>query len=293
MTALVIGSTGQVGSHLREQMPSATFWSRSDADLSRPDLVEPAIRSQSPSVIINAAAYTAVDQAEQEPDLAWRVNVESVAAIARAAQALDVPFIHLSTDYVFDGQSAQPYRVEGGTRPINVYGRSKLAAELAVTSLCKRFWILRTSWVFSEHGTNFVKTILRIGTERRRLTVVNNQHGRPTYAGDLATLIARLSSRVSSHSDFGLYHVCGGPEVTWYDFANEIFRIGAELGLVSDPPELEPVSSAEYPTFAMRPTNSSLEPSHGFLANLQMELNWQRGLESMLQRLSRTKADSG
>jgi len=157
MTVLVLGSAGQLARHLRELWPQATFWGRDSLDLSRPETVLGHVCSLRPSTIVNAAAYTAVDRAEAEPDLAWRINSEAAAALARAARALDVPLVHVSTDYVFDGRAARPYVESDAVAPLNVYGRSKLGGELAVAALCSRYWILRSSWVFSEYGSNFVR----------------------------------------------------------------------------------------------------------------------------------------
>ncbi len=180
MTFLVLGRTGQLASHLQITSPDAWFWDRATADLSDVANLEEKLVAAAPAAIVNAAAYTAVDRAETEPDLAWRINAEAPAAMARAARRLDVPLIHVSTDYVFDGASGSPYVETDGTRPPSVYGRSKLGGELAVATLCAKHWILRTSWVFSEHGHNFPKTMLRLARERTELRVVDDQHGRPT-----------------------------------------------------------------------------------------------------------------
>ncbi len=162
MTVLVLGSSGQVARHLRELWPEALFWGRNTLDISDTANLERAILAASPDAVINAAAYTAVDRAETEAQAAWRLNAEAPAAAARAAEALGIPLVHLSTDYVFDGEADVPYAVGAATRPLSTYGRTKLGGELAVASICSRHWILRTSWVFSETGANFVHTMLRL-----------------------------------------------------------------------------------------------------------------------------------
>jgi dTDP-4-dehydrorhamnose reductase len=288
MTALVLGSNGQVGSHLRELLPEAIFWGRSDADLANPADIEAAICRSAPSLVVNCAAYTAVDKAEQEPELAWRVNAESPAAIARAATVLKIPVVHISTDYVFDGHSKRPYRECDGTNPINVYGRTKLAGDLAISTLCDQHWILRTSWVFSEHGSNFVKTMLRLAGERDRLTIVADQRGRPSYAGDIAVVIAKLVERIQEGATApGTYHLGGGPEITWFEFASHIFREAKLRGLIDKSPELVPIPTSAYPTPAARPLNSVLEPNEEFLEQIGADMDWKRGLATMLQSMDR------
>ena len=194
MTVLVLGFSGQLATHLRELLPDADYWGKDTLDLRQPTKARAAIEAHQPSLIVNAAAYTAVDKAESERDAAWGLNAEAPAMLARAAAALDVPLIHISTDYVFDGTKEGEYEVGDACNPISTYGESKLAGELAVRSLCPRSWILRTSWVFSEFGLNFVKTILRLARERDELRVVSDQVGRPTYAGDLAALVVRMAA---------------------------------------------------------------------------------------------------
>jgi dTDP-4-dehydrorhamnose reductase len=283
MSVLVIGSSGQLASHLREQLPDATFFSRSDVDLSDPRALEAKTRLAWPSAIVNAAAYTAVDKAESERALAWRVNAESPAALAMVAAELNVPLIHISTDYVFDGRGDRPYVESDPTCPINVYGATKLAGELAVTSIAPKHWVLRTSWVFSEHGSNFVKTMLRLAAQRDQLTVVADQRGRPTYAGDLAALIIALLERGET-VPFGLHHVGGGPVASWHDFAGRIVERAHGRGLLSRAVPIRPLSTAEYPTPARRPLNSVLQPSPALTA--LASTNWEVGLEKVLAKLS-------
>lgn len=290
MTILVLGSTGQLASHLRELLPTATFWSRADADLSQPASLTAAINALRPSAIVNAAAHTAVDRAESEPELAWRVNAEAPAAMARAAQLLDVPLVQVSTDYVFDGSKDGPYLASDPVAPISVYGRSKLGGELAVQTLCDRHWILRTSWVFSEHGHNFVKTMLRLARERDTLTVVNDQHGQPTYAGDLARLIQGLLQDFASVPQdalpWGRYHVGAGPVVTWRDFAERVVTRAGEHGLIARIPTVSGIPTTAYPTPARRPRNSVLATDPTLSNRYPATFDWQAGLETVLARIA-------
>ncbi len=290
MTILVLGSTGQLASHLRELLPTATFWSRNDADLGQPASLTATIVALRPTAIVNAAAHTAVDRAESEPELAWRVNAEAPAAMARAAQTLDVPLVQVSTDYVFDGSKDGAYLATDAVAPISVYGRSKLGGELAVQTLCRKHWILRTSWVFSEHGNNFVKTMLRLARERDVLTVVDDQRGQPTYAGDLARLIGNLLRDVASAPEaalpFGRYHVGNGPVVTWRDFAERIVTRAGELGAIGRVPTVTGIPTSAYPTPARRPRNSVLAADPSLTTRYPAAFDWSSGLETVLARIA-------
>ena len=287
MTVLIIGSTGQVGAHLTEMMPHELFWGRVDVDLAQPETVFEAICAASPSLIINVAAYTAVDRAESEAGLAWRINAQSPAAMAMASSALNVPIIHLSTDYVFDGASNDAYAEDDGVRPINVYGRTKLAGELAISSLCSPYWILRTSWVFSEFGSNFAKTMIQLAEERDQLNIVDDQRGTPTYGGDLARVITALAEMISRSSAPapGTYHVSGGRSVTWYEFGREVLTRAHTRQLITRVPAIQAVPTMEYPTPAARPLNSILKPSDAFLTRLGIPPDWEKGLDAMLTQM--------
>lgn len=282
---LVIGKTGQLARHLQLLLPDATFWGRTDADLVHPERLQSQIEALAPAAIINAAAYTAVDRAESEPDLAWRVNAESPAAMARAAARGAIPLVHVSTDYVFDGGSERPYRETDPVSPQNVYGLSKLGGELAVRALAPRHWIVRTSWVFSEYGTNFVKTMLRLGKERSELRIVADQRGRPTYAGDLARLAVALVARPAAVAS-GTYHAGGDPAVDWCGFAGAIFAKAHARGLIDKQPTLTGIQTSQYPTPARRPANSVLEPNAMLHAGTAVEFDWSRGLDKVLEFLA-------
>jgi dTDP-4-dehydrorhamnose reductase len=287
MTTLVLGSSGQLARHLRDVLPDATFCGRDALDLAEPGAVAAKIAALQPSAIVNAAGYTAVDKAESEAAVAWRVNAESVAAAALAASTLDAPFVHISTDYVFDGRKAGEYTPQDATNPLSVYGATKLAAELAARALCKKTWVLRVSWVFSEHGANFVKTMLRLAAARDELRVVADQRGRPTYAGDLAAVVAAIVRRSDDREPlpFGTYHAVGGPVVSWCEFADLIVEQAFQRGMLAKRVPVRAITTAEYPTPARRPANSALEPSAELERDLGVAIDWQKGLTAALTAL--------
>lgn len=282
MSILILGSTGQLARHLRQLMPSATFLSRQEADLAQPHTLADALINLNPEMVVNAAAYTAVDRAESEPSLAWRVNAESPAALACLCASIDIPLVHFSTDYVFDGKSGRAYGEHDPVAPVNVYGATKLAGELAVRSIAPKHWIIRTSWVFSEFGTNFVKTMLRLARERDELRVVADQHGIPTFAGDLARVVAALSDS-AAELPFGTHHASGGPALSWHGFATRIISRAHEKGVLPRIPSIQPIPTSAYPTPARRPQNSVLQPSPA-LASL-VRFDWEAGLDTVLNRL--------
>ena len=283
MSVLVVGSTGQLAQHLRELLPGAMFWSRSDADLARPESLAQKVIDFRPAFIVNAAAYTAVDRAESERDVAWRVNADAPAALARAAAALDVPLVQVSTDYVFNGSGNTPYTETDPVGPLGAYGNSKLGGELAVRTIHTKHWILRTSWVFSEFGANFVKTMLRLARERDELKVVSDQFGRPTYAGDLALAITQLLHQPGS-VPYGIHHATGGSVVSWHEFATQIIARGHHSGLLAKMPTVHPIPTSAYPTPARRPLNSILNPS-STLSRIAT-FDWNSGLDRTLAKLA-------
>jgi dTDP-4-dehydrorhamnose reductase len=287
MSVLVLGSSGQLATHLKELLPGADYWGRQKFDLARPSGLDVAIREHKPSLIVNAAAYTAVDKAEVEREIAWTVNAEAPAMAARAAALLDIPLLHISTDYVFDGTKVGEYSTSDACLPISVYGASKLEGELAVRALAPKSWILRTSWVFSEHGTNFVKTIVRLAGEKQELRVVNDQLGRPTYAGDLARLVARIAEDAESRLPYGTYHAVGGAVTSWHGFAEAIVATAHSRGHLKRVPLVTAISTAEYPTPARRPRNAVLQPSAELKALYDVDFDWGRGLDRAIERIAR------
>lgn len=262
MNILIIGGGGQVGAELRQARwgPAVAIHapSRRELDLTDRDGIWRLIGERPWSAVINAAAYTAVDEAETEVETAWRVNALGPALLAAQTRRADIPLIHLSTDYVFSGEKPSPYVETDAVGPLSVYGASKEAGEQAVRTGNPRHLILRTAWVIGPHGKNFLKTMLRLGSERALLRIVDDQLGSPTVAADLAGALATLTERLARGADvpYGTYHFANSGETTWFGLAKEIFRLGARFG--GPQPRLEPVTSAEYPTAARRPANSRL-----------------------------------
>lgn len=251
---LIFGQTGQVANALKTSKPEARFLSRAEADLSAPQICAEAIHAQKPDFVINAAAYTAVDKAEEEEDLAHIINAQAPEAMAKACKTLNIPFIHISTDYVFDGSGSRPWRATDPVAPLGAYGRTKLAGEQAILAAGGTHAILRTAWVFSETGNNFVKTMLRLGATRDELTIVGDQIGGPTPASAIAQATLTVGQKLmQGKGRSGIYHFTGSPHVSWADFAREIF---AQSGLVC---EVKDIPSSAYPTPAKRPYNSRLE----------------------------------
>ena len=279
MKILVFGKTGQVATCLQEQA-DVTALGRDKADLSNPDQCAAVIAATNADVIINAAAYTAVDKAETDTDMAELVNHTAVAAMAKAAAARDIPFLHISTDYVFPGGGTEPWNTDAKTGPLGVYGATKLRGEQAVVDAGGRYAILRTSWVFSAHGNNFVKTMLKLGKDRDALTIVGDQIGGPTAAADIAaTLLEMARAIVEDDKPSGTYHYSGKPDCSWADFASEIFT---QAGITCD---VTPIPTKDYPTPATRPLNSRLN-----CATLQRDFgirrpDWRASLGGVLKDL--------
>jgi len=279
MKILVFGKTGQVATCLQDQA-DVTALGRDQADLTHPDQCAAIIASTDAEIIINAAAYTAVDQAETDTDTAELVNHTAVAAMAKAAAARNIPFLHISTDYVFPGGGSEPWNTDAKTGPLGVYGATKLRGEQAIVAAGGPFAILRTSWVFSAHGNNFVKTMLRLGKDRDALTIVGDQIGGPTAAADIAATLLDMASQIhSGDASSGIYHYSGKQDCSWADFATEIF---AQAGITCD---VTPIPTKDYPTPATRPLNSRLN-----CATLQRDFGirrpeWRTSLTRVLKDL--------
>jgi dTDP-4-dehydrorhamnose reductase len=286
---LIIGSNGQAGQELVRLLPSdlTLALSRAQLDLADPAQIYDAIRQYQPTLIINAAAYTAVDRAETETELAHAINAIAPQTMAEAAQSIGAAIIHLSTDYVFDGQKNTPYLETDPTDPVSFYGRSKLAGERGVQQ-CDRHLILRTSWVYGVYGkNNFVKTMLRLGNDREQLRVVVDQTGSPTWARHIATTIVELMPKLQQQEiASGIYHVTNSGVASWYDFAIAIFDQARSLGWQLKVQDIIPISTAEYPTAAQRPAYSVLacQKISGILG--KHPTHWQQGLRQMLTQLS-------
>lgn len=263
-TILVIGCRGQVGRELMAaQLPvgvSRIGVGHGDLDLTDRDAVRHVVDRSRPALLVNAAGYTAVDRAESEPEAAFAVNAEGPAHLAEVATATGIPLLHLSTDYVFDGAKAGAYTEDDPIGPLGVYGASKAAGEQAIRARLERHVIVRTSWVFGTHGTNFVRTMLRLGRERDRLQVVADQRGCPTGAADIADAIVGIARQLlieRRYDAWGTYHFAGRGSTTWYGFAEAIFERAAPFW--GRRPEVTPITTAEYPTPARRPAASVLD----------------------------------
>ena len=290
-TLLIFGGDGQLGRALAKAVAPGGWrivsLARAAADITDIDQVIRAIAAHEPAVVVNAAAYTAVDKAENDSVAAFLINEYGAGIVARAASEAQATVIHLSTDYVFDGQASRPWREDDPAQPLGVYGASKAAGEDAVRDAARRHVILRTSWLFGADGNNFVKTMLRLGAERPALKIVADQVGRPTSAHDLADAIlavaAKLGGGVTTAKAYGTFHFANAGAVSWYDFAREIFAQAARRGGPS--PELTAIPTSDYPTPAKRPAYSVLDCDK--LAGLYgiEPRPWQAALGDVLARL--------
>lgn len=280
MRALVFGRSGQVAIELARLLPDAVFLGRQAADLTDPAACAAAVAAHPADVVINAAAWTAVDRAEAEEEAATLVNAASPAAMAAACAARGTPFLHISTDYVFDGSGTAPWRPDDPVGPLGAYGRSKLAGEAGVRAAGGDHAILRTSWVFSAHGTNFVKTMLRLSETRDSLGVVADQTGGPTPAADIAAaLVTMARAFAAGRGVTGTFHFAGAPDVTWAAFAREILARAGRAVTVNDIP------TSAYPTPARRPANSRLDCSTLTAAYGIARPDWRAGLDAVLTEL--------
>jgi dTDP-4-dehydrorhamnose reductase len=264
MKILITGKNGQVGRCLVDKLKTTTDLTTLALDRDQLDItdviqVNKVVAEFKPNIIINAAAYTAVDKAEQECELAKAINRDGPQNLAQAANKINAAIIHISTDYVFDGDSTESYTELNVTAPQGEYGRSKLAGEQAVAQTCPKHIILRTAWVFGEYGNNFVKTMLRLAKTRDALGVVADQFGGPTYAGDIANAILTITKQIARDSHaYGIYHFSGFPHVSWHTFAEKIFETALEQDVLLQPIKVNPITTQDYPTPAKRPANSRL-----------------------------------
>ncbi len=289
---LVIGRSGQVATALAACGQSSRFPSLEVATLARPDLdlsdperaaatLSRAVKHMRPNAVINAAAYTAVDKAEDEEDLALRINADAPGAMAQVTRDADIPFLHLSTDYVFDGNKAGAYHEDDPTGPTGAYGRSKRAGEAAVMAANPDAMIFRTAWVYSAGGHNFVRTMLRLARDRDHVSVVDDQVGSPSYADDIAA--ALLTVAQSGPKAGGVYHLAGGGQVSWYGFARAIFAASKDLG--GPYAEVTPIATRDYPTPAKRPANSVLNSDKADRTFGVRLPDWQNGLKRCMTAL--------
>lgn len=291
MKILVTGANGQLGRCLADVMKDVDaeffFLDKTQMDLSSPDDVRSQLDKFKPDFVVNAAAYTAVDKAESEPELAQLINATSPEVIALWCYANSAGFIHVSTDYVFDGSGSEPYTENHVVNPTSVYGRTKLAGEVAVLKVNPAAIIIRTAWVFSEYGHNFVKTMLRLGAQKDELKVVADQIGCPTYAGDLALAIKKLVFKVQDLSFYGgIYHFCGDKAMSWCDFAKKIFITAKTQSMHVKDVEVFPISTSEYPTPAERPAYSVLNNEKLGLSFGIKPSNFDSCLNKVIRKLS-------
>ncbi|MCG7586643.1 dTDP-4-dehydrorhamnose reductase [Photobacterium sp. OFAV2-7] len=266
MRVLITGCYGQVGHCLVQQLTGKAELlavDREQLDITNEGAVIDAVAEFKPDVIINAAAHTAVDKAEEELELSYAINRDGPKYLAKAANKIGAAILHISTDYVFAGSKDGLYLESDETDPQGVYGKSKLAGEEAVIEACSKHVILRTAWVFGQHGNNFVKTMLRLSKDRDSLGIVGDQFGGPTYAGDIAKALVTISNQIVKGNDveYGVYHFSGAPHVSWFEFAQVIFDEAVKQNLMVTAPQLNSITTSDYPTPAKRPANSKLDTS--------------------------------
>lgn len=302
MKILLLGANGQVGAELARSLPPLGEVVRATreggegllaADLSRPESLDAALHAAQPDIVVNAAAYTAVDRAEDEENLAERINHWAMTVLGAWAARNGALVVHYSTDYVFDGAARRPYREDDPPAPLGVYGRTKLAGEVALRDSGCAHLILRTAWVFAARGHNFLRTMLRLGAERDELRVVDDQRGAPTTARLIADATAAALERwlawdaPARAAALGTYHLCAAGECTWYAFAGALLRCAAEAGLIERVPRIIPIATADYPTRARRPAYSVLDTAK-FRNAFRLELpEWHVGLEAVIEELAR------
>lgn len=295
MKLLLLGKGGQVGWELQRSLAPlgelvALDFDSTDfhADFSRPEQLADTVRQVRPDVIVNAAAHTAVDKAESEPEFARKLNATSPGVVAQAAQEIGALMVHYSTDYVFDGSGTAPWKEDDATGPLSVYGRTKLEGEQLVAQHCAKHLIFRTSWVYAARGGNFAKTMLRLARERDKLTVIDDQFGAPTGAELLADITAHaIRATLQDPSKAGLYHAIAGGETTWYGYARYVLELAQQAGveLKAGPQQVEAVPTSAFPTPATRPHNSRLDTSKLQAAFGLVLPPWQNGVARMLREI--------
>ena len=290
MRVLITGGNGQVGYCLTEQLKKLDNVEVLSLDVDGLDITDESavhlvVEEFKPTIIINAAAHTAVDRAESEIELSYAINQHGSKYLAQAADKIDAAILHISTDYVFSGDKEGHYAEIDPTEPQSVYGESKLAGEQEVINACDKHIILRTAWVFGEVGNNFIKTMLRLGKERDALSIVGDQYGGPTHAGDIANALISIATKIKNNEpvEYGLYHFSGFPHVSWFEFAEAIFDKAKAHGIIEKVPALTSITTADYPTPAKRPGNSKLATDK-ITSNFNIEASdWQVALENIKQ----------
>lgn len=290
MPVIIFGASGQLGKCLQDELNSKgallTALSSKDGDITRVESLDKCLSNTKPSVVINCAAYTAVDKAEDEVEQATLVNSQGAYNLASVCKAHGHHLVHISTDYVFDGSANRMYSVDDPTSPLGVYGETKLDGEKRVLDTLPGAIVIRTSWVFSEYGGNFVKTMLRLAMDRNELSVVADQMGKPTYARDLARAICEIIGQIrKSDSKSGIYHFSNEGETNWCEFAKNIFCLSQDLGMLGHGMKVNAIASSEYPTRAQRPNYSVLDNSKIYKDFSIKPRSWQESLLEMLKKL--------
>lgn len=290
---LIVGAGGQIGTELvaRAELHGFSTYAppHSELDITSASSITAAMETYRPHAAINAAAYTDVDGAESETELAFSVNGKAPGLLGMACESAGVPILHISTDYVFDGRMAEAYTETSAISPANAYGRSKAAGEKALSSATRQHIILRTAWVFSAHGANFVRTILRLATEREELSVVDDQRGNPTCAADIAETLLIVAKRclgdtaAGREPPWGVYHFCNAGAVSWYEFAEAIMEGATKRGIPFR--AVKPIRTADYPTAAKRPESATLDCTRIEQVFGIQPRPWQEGLDAVLDQL--------
>ena len=290
MNIIVVGANGQVGKSLIQLLTLQNYsfqaFTKSELDVTHQKQVD-SLKKNNPSIIINASAYTSVDLAEEKQSLAFEVNHKAICHLIKLTQQLNIPLIHFSTDYVFNGTNQTPYHEQDTTCPLGVYGTSKLAGESAITSQLNKYIIIRTAWVFSEFGNNFLKTMLKL-KDKENLSIVNDQIGQPTYAGDIAQATLSIIEHINSPNfkDWGIYHYSGDKAVSWFGFAQYIFKNYQQLYPNASIPQLKEITTHEFPTKAKRPAFSCLNNQK---INQLLQIpssNWQQAIKKCILNFS-------
>jgi dTDP-4-dehydrorhamnose reductase len=295
MRILITGKNGQVGTELARLYQSrgdVVLTGRDECDLSSEQSIRDVVGRVKPAIIVNAGAYTAVDQAEKERELCFAINATAPRVLAQEAARLNALLVHYSTDYVFNGEKSEPYLESDPIDPINVYGASKAAGEAAIAEAGGRYLVLRTSWVYGAHGKNFLRTMLRLGAERNELRVVDDQVGAPTSAAAIAAATARLVEQYQQNAPYavpGIYHMTAAGSTSWCGFARAIFN----AGVLGNRPRVQPIPSSDYPTPAKRPANSVLA-NDKFARTFAFRLGgWQQQLDQVLASMTEANEVNG
>lgn len=288
MNILVIGQNGQLATHLLKDLSGRVIsYGHTALNLADVDSVYDKVLATKAQVVINSAAYTDTAKAENEPELATAINGYAVGEIAKACQAMGALFIHISTDYIFDGKKQQPYVETDKPNPLNVYGASKLLGEELIQQHCDKYLILRTSWVFSAYGKNFVKTIFGAAKRQEKLQVVNDQFGMPTFAGHLSSAICSIVKRYQMRSiDYGIFNYADAPQASWYDLAQAIINTAEKQGITLKCKMIEPIGSDVWATNIERPQSSQLDCQKIYDAFAIESLSWQQGVEEVVKVLN-------